>query len=103
MTKRTSLTLTEPQTQLLDRLGGGGALKDALTLWAVEHGLAPNVRSEAELLRLVVSVGIERIRELSLERGYEEVQEIYREENIYAELSALTAHVHGTPASRETM
>jgi hypothetical protein len=69
--KRLSVTLEPDDESAVTTFQAEGAERDALVLWAVQHGVDPRVvRSEAGVLRVLLRAGAETLREHALDRGY---------------------------------
>ena len=72
MAKRLSLSLESEDQAVLARLAIEGSPERRVLLnWATLHGLHPDqIRTEASLLRVLLQMGAERVKEDALDDGY---------------------------------
>ncbi len=81
MSKRTTVTLTDRDEETVRQLGDpdrpeGAALIEAARALGISIG--PDA-SEATVIRALIAAGAEAMREQALERGYQQVAEMYAE------------------------
>jgi hypothetical protein len=89
--RRTTITLTDGQERALTGLAQPGPYQDELRAWARARGIELNDSpAEAALVRLLIDAGIEHVRAHSAEVAYRELAEVYVDEGITGEVSALT-------------
>jgi len=81
MTKRTTLTLTDQDEQTLASFSDPEGVEwTTLVQMAVELGIHVGGKpSEALLIRALMAAGAAAVREQALERGYEQLAELYPE------------------------
>jgi hypothetical protein len=72
MTKRLSLSLESEDEAMLARLAGENSPeRRVLISWTRLRGMSPDqIRSEASLIRVLLRIGAERLREQALDEGY---------------------------------
>lgn len=79
MTKRTTVTLTDQDVRTVQTFADPDRPEGALLLDAARElgiSLGPNA-SEATVIRALIATGAAALREQALERGYEELAEMY--------------------------
>jgi hypothetical protein len=70
-TRRISVTLDVPDQRAIEPFADPGRPEHAtLETWALEHGLTIRDDSDAAVIRTLVRVGVEALREKALEDGY---------------------------------
>jgi hypothetical protein len=81
MSKRTTVTLTDRDEQTVRTFADAGRPEGALLIEAARDlgiQLGPGA-SEATVIRALIAAGASALREQALERGYEELADIYDE------------------------
>ncbi|HEY2668755.1 MAG TPA: hypothetical protein VGJ07_00100 [Rugosimonospora sp.] len=89
--RRTTITLTDGQERALVGFAQPGPYQDELRDWARDRGIELNDSpAEAALVRLLIDAGIEHVRAHSADVAYGELAEVYVDEGITGEVTALT-------------
>jgi hypothetical protein len=88
--RRTTISLSDDQERALARFAEAGPYQDELRVWARERGIELNDSpAEAALVRVLIDAGVEHIRAYSADVAYRELAEVYVDEGIAGEVTAL--------------
>lgn len=81
MSRRTTLTLTDQDEETIRRFGDSDLPEGAVLIevaQALDIAIGPGA-SEATVIRALMAVGVAAVCEKTLERGYQQVAEMYAE------------------------
>ncbi|GAA5193130.1 hypothetical protein GCM10023322_54340 [Rugosimonospora acidiphila] len=94
--RRTTITLTDGQERALTDFAQPGPYQEELRGWARARGIELNDSpAEAALVRVLIDAGIEHVRAHSADVAFRELAEVYVDEGVSGEVTALSGDASG--------